>query len=298
MALSLPINSPFRSHIGNFLPCVHSSSASLRYQFPAVFWGPFRWRDSIKQTRACAFACSPINKFWKSSARPKASDEKMGAVIRSGLNPCRALSGSSDEAASVQPSAINHRARFMVHSKESCVIEELERPLSEYMSLPASQYSVLDAERIVREDENTFKCYVYRFKFFAFEVCPVLLVRVEEQPNGCRIRLLSCKLEGSPIVVAQNEKFSASMVNEVSYSFSDESSTARQLISETTIEVIIDIPFAFRPIPVEIIESTGNQVLQQLLKLMLPRFLSQLSKDYKAWATGDTSRRPLGTGQI
>ena len=66
----------------------------------------------------------------------------------------------------------------------------------EYMRLPASQYSVLDAERIERVDENTFRCYIYRIKFFAFEVCPVLLVRVEEQPNGCCIRLLSCKVFG------------------------------------------------------------------------------------------------------
>ena len=64
----------------------------------------------------------------------------------------------------------------------------------EYMSLPASQYSVLDAERIERVDDNTFRCYVYTFKFFNFEVCPVLLVRVEEQPNGCCIKLLSCKV--------------------------------------------------------------------------------------------------------
>lgn len=64
----------------------------------------------------------------------------------------------------------------------------------EYMSLPASQYSVLDAERIERVDDNTFRCYVYRFKFFAFEVCPVLLVKVEEQPNGCCIKLLSCEV--------------------------------------------------------------------------------------------------------
>ena len=64
----------------------------------------------------------------------------------------------------------------------------------EYMSLPASQYSVLDAQRIERVDANTFRCYVYSFKFFAFEVCPVLLVSVEEQPNGCCIKLLSCKV--------------------------------------------------------------------------------------------------------
>jgi Protein of unknown function (DUF1997) len=66
--------------------------------------------------------------------------------------------------------------------------------LAEYMSLPASQYSVLDAERIERIDENTFRCYVYRFKFFSFEVCPVLVVRVDEEPNGCCIRLMSCKV--------------------------------------------------------------------------------------------------------
>ncbi|GLJ06743.1 hypothetical protein SUGI_0046810 [Cryptomeria japonica] len=205
---------------------------------------------------------------------------------------------SSEEASSIQKSALERRARFMAQSRESLVMEELERPLAEYMSLPASQYSVLDAERIERVDENTFRCYVYRIKFFAFEVCPVLLVRVEEKPNGCCIRLLSCKLEGSPVVVAQNEKFSASMVNEVSYRCVNESLSARELVSDTTIEVLIDIPFAFQAMPVGLIESTGNQVLQQVLRVMLPRFLSQLAKDYRAWASGDTSRRPLGTGHI
>ncbi|KAF2295298.1 hypothetical protein GH714_032492 [Hevea brasiliensis] len=102
------------------------------------------------------------------------------------------------------------KAQFIARRKESVLVRQLGRPLIEYMSLPASQYSVLDAERIERVDDNTFRCYVYRFKFFAFEVCPVLLVRVEEQPNGCCIKLLSCKLEGSPMVVAQNEKFSGS----------------------------------------------------------------------------------------
>lgn len=64
----------------------------------------------------------------------------------------------------------------------------------EYMRLPASQYSVLDAERIERVNDDTFRCYVYRFRFFNFEICPVLLVKVEEQPDGCCIKLLSCKV--------------------------------------------------------------------------------------------------------
>ncbi|RZC70576.1 hypothetical protein C5167_033747 [Papaver somniferum] len=190
------------------------------------------------------------------------------------------------------------KARFVVKRSETLAVKQLERPLMEYMSLPASQYSVLDAERIERVDENTFRCYVYRFKFFAFEVCPVLLVKVEEQLNGCCIRLLSCKLEGSPIVVAQNEKFSASMVNQISCGNGQGDSSSQQLSSDAEIEVTIDIPFAFRAIPVEAIESSGAQVLDQILRLMLPRFMAQLAKDYQAWASGDTSRQPLGSGKI
>ncbi|KAH9704079.1 (rap annotation release2) galactose-binding like domain containing protein [Citrus sinensis] len=167
------------------------------------------------------------------------------------------------------------KARFVASRKESVRVRQLQRPLIEYMSLPASQYSVLDAERIERVDDNTFRCYVYRFKFFAFEICPVLLVRVEEQPNGCCIKLLSCKLEGSPIVVAQNDKFDASMINRISCDSNSRNSEVQQLTSDAFIEVSIEVPFAFRAFPVEAIESSGTQVLDQILKLMLPRFMSQ-----------------------
>lgn len=190
------------------------------------------------------------------------------------------------------------RAKFLAKRTETYELEEVEKPLAEYMALPASQYSVLDAERIERVDDTMFKCYAHRFKFFSFEVGPVLLVRVEEQPDGCCIRLLSCTLEGSPLVVAQNEKFSASMVNKVSWRESDKSPTARQLVSDTTLEVTVDIPFPFRSIPVNAIEGTGNKVMSQLLKVMLPRFLTQLGKDYYAWASGDSSRKPVGTGEL
>ncbi|XP_071734612.1 uncharacterized protein [Rutidosis leptorrhynchoides] len=207
--------------------------------------------------------------------------------------PKQSLSVSADSSSSSAP-----KARFVARRTEFVSVRPLERPLLEYMSLPASQYSVLDAQRIERIDDNTFRCYVYKFKFFAFEVCPVLLVRVEEQLNGCSINLLSCKLEGSPIVVAQNDKFDASMVNRISCDRNQSNSSVQKLTSDTIIEVSIDIPFPFRAIPVQTIESSGAQVLEQILRIMLPRFMAQLVKDYEAWASGDTSRQPLGTGGI
>ncbi|XBI76042.1 hypothetical protein VPH35_069323 [Triticum aestivum] len=133
----------------------------------------------------------------------------------SAFRRCRAAavvcaSSSSSSSSSAVSSA--PKARFVARRSESTSVQQLARPLAEYMGLPASQYSVLDAERIERVDESTFRCYVYRFRFFALEVCPVLLVRVDEEPNGCCIRLLSCKLEGSPLVEAQNDKFSGEVV--------------------------------------------------------------------------------------
>ncbi|KAK1409649.1 hypothetical protein QVD17_36178 [Tagetes erecta] len=216
-----------------------------------------------------------------SSSAPSNSDDSP--------KPTFSVSASSSSA---------RKARFVARRTESISVRPLERPLLEYMSLPASQYSVLDAQRIERIDDNTFRCYVYKFKFFAFEVCPVLLVKVEEQPNGCSINLLSCKLEGSPIVVAQNDKFDASMVNRISCATNQSNPSMQQLTSDTVIEVSIDIPFPFQAIPVQTIESSGAQVLEQILKIMLPRFMAQLVKDYQAWASGDTSRQPLGTGRI
>jgi len=88
------------------------------------------------------------------------------------------------------------------------------------------------------------------------------------------------------------------MVNRVFCSSTLQDSTVQQLTSDTTIEVTIDIPFPFRVIPVTAIESSGRQVLEQLLGVMLPRFLKQLVTDYQAWASGDSSRKPLGTGKI
>uniref|UniRef100_A0A803NWN3 Uncharacterized protein n=1 Tax=Cannabis sativa TaxID=3483 RepID=A0A803NWN3_CANSA len=152
------------------------------------------------------------------SSSSSSSSVKLGPISYPRRNPRTSLSfnhvllglssSESSRSSSLRVSANSKpRARFGARRTESVPVQQLERPLSEYMSLPASQYSVLDAERIERVDDNTFRCYVYRIKFFSFEVCPVLLVRVEEQPKGCSIKLLSCKLEGSPMVVAQNDKF-------------------------------------------------------------------------------------------
>eukprot|EP00955_Chlamydomonas_euryale_P000736 8276-Chlamydomonas_euryale.AAC.2 len=64
------------------------------------------------------------------------------------------------------------------------------------MSLPASQYSVLDARKIERIDADTFRCFVGELRFLQWSIEPVLTlsVTVEPQDGGCTIKLLSCQV--------------------------------------------------------------------------------------------------------
>lgn len=81
------------------------------------------------------------------------------------------------------------------------------------MTLPASQYSVLDGAKVERLTDDTFRVNVSGFSFFSFEIEPIVTVSVQPTDTGCRIEMLACKLAGSPIIEAQNSKFSARMVN-------------------------------------------------------------------------------------
>lgn len=65
------------------------------------------------------------------------------------------------------------------------------------MRLPASQYSVLDAKKIERIDEDTFRCYVGGLRLLGFTVEPVLTVSVVVQERGPVVELLDTRVRGT-----------------------------------------------------------------------------------------------------
>lgn len=124
-----------------------------------------------------------------------------------------------------------------------------------YMTLPASQYSVLDARRIERLDEDTFRCYVGGLHFLNFHVEPVLTLSVVVGERGPTVRLLSTELQGSKVVVDANKRFTATMVNSVRWQESH--GGGKEIASETSIEVTLQVPTWF-VLPVGVIERSGK----------------------------------------
>ena len=66
--------------------------------------------------------------------------------------------------------------------------------VAEYMALPASQYSVLDAKKIDRIDERTFRCYVDGIQFFGLTIEPILTVSVTVGERGPTVKLLKTRV--------------------------------------------------------------------------------------------------------
>jgi len=66
------------------------------------------------------------------------------------------------------------------------------------MALPASQYSVLDAQKIERLDDDSFRCYVGGLKFFGLKLEPVLTVSVVVGSRGPTVNLLSTVVPPPP----------------------------------------------------------------------------------------------------
>jgi hypothetical protein len=125
------------------------------------------------------------------------------------------------------------------------------------MTLPASQYSVLDAKRIERLDGDTFRCYVGGLQFLNFAVEPILTLSVIVGERGPTVRLLSTELQGSKAVEAANDKFSATMTNVVSWREGQEQGGDKEIASNASIEVTIDVPRWF-VLPTAVIERSGG----------------------------------------
>nr|KJB09911.1 hypothetical protein B456_001G174500 [Gossypium raimondii] len=62
-----------------------------------------------------------------------------------------------------------------------------------------------------------FRCTLPKLALFNFEASPVLDLRVIPTKEDCIIELFSCKFKGSDVVERQNDHFSATMINHITW---------------------------------------------------------------------------------
>ena len=89
---------------------------------------------------------------------------------------------------------------------------------------------------------------------------------------------------------AANSAFDARMKNRVTW---EKEGDEKRITSDTAVDIAIVVPKWFSLVPVPFVETVGNGIVGQVLRVSVPRFLHQLDKDYRSWAAGDDSRKPV-----
>jgi len=144
----------------------------------------------------------PTCNQFKSLNLRKANDKKKNKSIRAGtLKQFETCSG--------------RKATFKASKRGSVDVVEGSRGLKAYMSLPATEYSVLDAEKVTRIDETTFRCEVTKISMFGVTMQPVLTAQVDVRPEGIGplIKVVDAQILGSDGIKAANDSFMSKLIN-------------------------------------------------------------------------------------
>mmetsp|Transcript_32319 Transcript_32319/g.44156 ORF Transcript_32319/g.44156 Transcript_32319/m.44156 type:complete len:248 (+) Transcript_32319:51-794(+) len=175
--------------------------------------------------------------------------------------------------------------------KSSVKVDEIKRSLEAYLALPASDYSVLSADQVVRINDSQFKFVLGNLNFFGTKICPILYVDVNVFPELAKSEIVVSKAEtiGSEIANQINGTFSIYAKNIVSSG--RDKKDRKILISDTSL--VIDAIVPKSRIPLSIIQSGGNFVIQSSLSLIVPTFVRILATDFKRWSAGNDSRSAI-----
>jgi len=185
----------------------------------------------------------------------------------------------------------NPRVTWTAYVKSSTKVKESQRTIEQYMALPASEYSILSANQIERIDDSNFKCTLGTMNFFGTKITPTLFVDVTVYPEEAKsiIAVSRAETTGSETALAVNGTFSISAINTVTAGVDEKD---RKIItSETALKIDVLVPSS--KLPIKMIQSGGNFIMQSSLNVIVPTFVRILASDFKRWSAGDDSRNAV-----
>ncbi|KAL7159743.1 hypothetical protein ABFS83_01G048200 [Erythranthe nasuta] len=156
--------------------------------------------------------------------------------------------------------------------------------ISEFFSHPSGIEALLNTRALQSYqslDSNLYRCVLPQLQLLNFRVAPVLDLQVTPSSEDCLVEMLSCKFEGSEVVERQNEHFSASMKNHITWETID---TEQFLNVDVKLNLVLEIytqPFAL--LPISAVEGPGNIMMQTLVDKLVPLLVQQLLQNYEEW---------------
>lgn len=243
---------------------------------------------SILSILLVVFCCCPIQAFRRTI--PFTNRQLTTSLLSdpSPINEDASMVRIPDDAA--DPTVNERKVRWEAATSATVRVKEIKRSVEDYMALPASQYSVLTANQIERLSDTEFKCTIGTLNFFGTKITPVLYVTVNVMPEAAKSEIIVTRAEtiGSEIAEIVNGTFSISAVNIVSAGKDDQG--RKTLSSDTKLKIDAVVPKSKMTVPIGIVRSGGNFIMQSTLGLIVPTFIRILARDFRKWSSGDDTR--------
>ncbi|XP_022729115.1 uncharacterized protein LOC111284614 [Durio zibethinus] len=176
------------------------------------------------------------------------------------------------------------KVKLPVYGDTSEVKGDQPYHISHFLSHPSGIEAMLNTSALQNFeflDTNAYRCTLPKLALFNFEATPVLDLRVIPTKEDCTVELFSCKFKGSKVVERQNDHFSATMINHITWDTN---------ISEPFLEVDVKLNLSleiytrpFVSLPISAVERPGNLMIQALVDRLVPLLLQQLLQDYNKW---------------
>lgn len=181
---------------------------------------------------------------------------------------------------------------WKAYKQSNVVVKEQKRSVEAYMALPATEYSVLASDSIIRLDDTNFKATLPTMNFFGTKLTPVLYVDVTVYPDEGRsiIAVKRAEIMGSEIADKINGTFNIQAINTVRAGV--DSKNRKTLSSETDLTINVIVPDSSK-VPKGVIQSSGNFIMQSSLNLIVPTFVRLLAFDFSRWSGGNDEREAI-----
>ncbi|CDP09644.1 unnamed protein product [Coffea canephora] len=180
------------------------------------------------------------------------------------------------------------KANLSARKKERILVPSYSKigagHISEFLNHPSGVEAILNTRSLQSFqslDSNLYRCILPQIQLLNFEVAPVLDLLVRSTEEDCMVELLSCKFEGSELLERQNDRFSASMRNHITWETVDSKSF---LDVDVKLNISLEIyTYPFILLPESTVEGPGNLMMQALVDRLVPLHVQQLLQDYDKW---------------
>ncbi|KAL3530052.1 hypothetical protein ACH5RR_009374 [Cinchona calisaya] len=184
------------------------------------------------------------------------------------------------------------RANLSADKKERIAVPSYRRigggemvfHISEFLNHPSGVEAILNSralQSVQSLDLGIYRCVLPQIQLLNLEVAPVLDLQVTSTKEDCTVELLSCKFKGSEVLERQNDHFSASMRNHITWGNIDSESF---LDVDVKLNVVLEIyTYPFTLLPESAVEGPGNLVMQALVDRLVPLHVQQLLQGYDKW---------------